>query len=55
MRYICGNCAKEYPDFRGIWDCWCDHLAEGVVMVDWVEVPTSWVTEGKQLKMEVEK
>jgi len=24
-------------------------------MVDWVEVPTSWVTEGKQLKMEVEK
>ena len=35
--FVCGNCARPYLDFCGIWGCWCDHLAEGVKMIDWTE------------------
>jgi len=33
----CGNCGRQHTTFQGIWGCWCDHLAEGVKMIDWTE------------------
>ena len=48
MTIICGICGVEHHDFRRAWGHWCDHLAAGDEMVDWIEIPKSLLEEKKE-------
>ena len=44
---ICGICGVEHHDFRLAWGHWCDHLAAGDEVKDWIEIPKSLLDEKK--------